>query len=473
MRYCGFSEGWHDAGLAFINEQGEIIGAYHAERYTKFKNEQFIPSELSQMVQPGDHLTFYEDPEVRRNSQLSKKGIKYHDMIVNNDLSLKYDNYIEHHVSHAAGAFFTRPWESKDDTVILTIDGVGEEESTVIYDHNFNKLFRRTRFKSIGILYTFVTKQLGLRPMEDEYVVMGLSAYGDPKCGEELYKLFNALPDIQDINADRNIKDRIRNIKKRYSDRTLAASIQFMAEKAILDLAQEARKYGSKLCYSGGVAQNIIANSKIKEMFDEVWIPPACTDAGSALGAAAFSYCKQTGKDRVKWKTPFLGYNIQGEINPIEVVDHILEHKVCGVANGRAEFGPRALGNRSLLGDVRYDVKDTVNEIKQRQRYRPFAPAILAEFADKYFQGPMNEYMQYQASALHDFNSVTHVDGTARVQLVDKDHPSILRKILEEYYDRTGVPTLLNTSLNIRGQPIVNDEDDARRFSQRYFVKVF
>ena len=145
--------------------------------------------------------------------------------------------------------------------------------------------------------------------------------------------------------------------------------------------------------------------------------------------------------------------------------------KVCGVANGRAEYGPRALGNRSLLGDPRYDIKDTVNEIKRRQKFRPFAPAILEEYADEYFEGPMNEYMQFVAKAKHDYSSVTHVDGTARVQVVKKDCESVIRQILEEWYDQTGCPMLLNTSLNIKGQPMVNTWEDAEKFRWTYDVK--
>ena len=150
-----------------------------------------------------------------------------------------------------------------------------------------------------------------------------------------------------------------------------------------------------------------------------------------------------------------------------------MENKVCGIANGRAEFGPRALGNRSLLGDPRYDIKDTVNDIKKRQKFRPFAPAILEEYADEYFEGPMNEYMQFVAKAKHDYISVTHVDGTARVQVVKKDCGSVIRSILEEWYDETGCPMLLNTSLNIKGMPIVDTWDDAMEFSKLYNVQVF
>ena len=169
----------------------------------------------------------------------------------------------------------------------------------------------------------------------------------------------------------------------------------------------------------------------------------------------------------------FLGHNIERNINPRFVVENLIKRKVVGVANGKAEFGPRALGNRSLLGDVRYDIKDTVNHIKRRQKFRPFAPAILEEFYDEYFEGYGNEYMQFVVKAKHDFASVTHVDGTARVQIVRKDCTSALRPILEEYYDKTGIPMLLNTSLNIKGEPMVNTVEDADRFQTNYGVRVF
>ena len=154
-------------------------------------------------------------------------------------------------------------------------------------------------------------------------------------------------------------------------------------------------------------------------------------------------------------------------------IKELLKNKICGIAHGRAEFGPRALGNRSLLGDPRYDIKDTVNTIKKRQKFRPFAPAILEEYAKEYFRGPMNRYMQFVAKAKHDYKSVTHVDKTARVQLVEKDNVSVLRPILEEWYEKTGVPMLLNTSLNIKGEPMVNDKKDAKNFMEKYNVRVF
>jgi carbamoyltransferase len=313
---------------------------------------------------------------------------------------------------------------------------------------------------------------------------MGLAAYGEPRYLDKFANLYNDLEEINERNwsirqkSTAKVRKEIKKIFKETpkgpnKQADIASSLQKFTEIKILEYAKEARQYGSKLVYSGGVAQNVVANSLIRPLFDDMWIPTAPNDAGSSLGAAAYMYGKETGLDRINWKDSYLGYDIKREINPREVVDHLLTHTYCGIANGRAEFGPRALGNRSLIADVRYDVKDTVNRIKRRQEYRPFAPAILEEFADQYFEGPMSEYMKYTAKALHDYKSVIHVDGTSRVQIVKKDCKSIIRPVLEEYYERTGVPMLLNTSLNIRGMPMVNDEKDAEEWEREYKVKVF
>lgn len=280
---------------------------------------------------------------------------------------------------------------------------------------------------------------------------MGMAAFGEPRHDLEplLYQnnhmgVGNILPTVKRVD--------------------LAASVQALYEEKFLELVDMCPK--KNLILMGGCALNCVANSKIKDK--NIWIMPSPGDSGSSLGAAALVY-----KKKVKWKHPYLGYNINRDINPKDVVKELLKNKVCGVANGRAEFGPRALGNRSLLGDPRYDIKDTVNKIKQREMFRPFAPAILEEYADDYFDGPMNRYMQFVANAKHDYNSVTHVDGTARVQLVEKDNVSILRPILEEWYEQTGCPMLLNTSLNIKGQPMVNTWEDAKEFERKYNVPVF
>jgi len=498
MRYVGYSEFYHDSGLAIISENGEVEFATHGERYSKKKNDSNIPDELWDMVNNDDHVSFYEDHVIKfdiRGGDASGRH-KIHkseafELFPYPEASV-YDAHHLHHESHCASAFYTRPWDDKADTVLVSIDGVGELQTAVIMDSDFNLIKEWHYPKSVGLVYTLTTKFLGLRPLEDEYVVMGLSAYHDTS--EEslaitnwLIRWYNELEDIAPevalgievggANSKREA-DRLRwrlEFKNRIlavEDKVAARAVQDFADYAIMKIMTEASKYGKKLCYSGGCAQNVVINSRLFELFDEVHIACSPTDAGSGLGTAARSWAKATGKDKLIW-SPYCGYDIERQVDPSEIVDHLLSHKVCGIANGKAEFGPRALGNRSLIADVRYDVQDTVNGIKRRQKYRPFAPAILEEYAEEYFSGPMNDHMQFTSTALHDYAPVTHVDGTARVQIVKKDCESIFRKVIEEYHDRTGVPMLLNTSLNIRGRPMVNDEHDAEMWEQKYDVRVF
>jgi carbamoyltransferase len=474
MRYCGISEHFHDAGIAFITEHGNIEFAAHAERYSKVKLDDELHDDLWNMIYDNDYTVFYEDLTDRKfKKNLYFTGWDQRNIIPN---SFDYDQSVNHHISHAANAFYTRPWESKEDTVILTMDGQGQLQTVGVYDHNFNILDKEMTPKSVGLFYSHITRILGLKPMQDEYIVMGLSSYGEPVLYNDFMEIFNELEYATYKTYPLKIRAAAGLLKHKsggHRPEDIAASMQKVTEEIILKWGKIAKKYGNKLCYAGGVAENIVANTKLRELFDDMWIPPAPGDAGSALGAAAYVYGKHTDRDRINWKDAYLGYDIKREVNPKEVVNHLLEYTYCGIANGPAEFGPRALGNRSLIADVRFDVKDTVNEIKRRQKYRPFAPAILEEFADQYFEGTMSEYMKYTSKALHDYKSVIHVDGTSRVQIVKKDCRSIIRPILEEYYERTGVPMLLNTSLNIRGMPMVNDEKDAEMWEKEYKVKVF
>ena len=505
MRYVGYSEFYHDAGFAIINEDGTVEFATHGERYSKKKNDPHIPEELWDMVRDDDHVSFYEDQSLKFDMR-GGEGVTgsldhlkdrpdtaeetFSRLIIPN--AQHFDANHLHHESHCASAFYTRPWDSSEDTVLVSIDGVGELQTACIMDHKFNLIKEWHYPKSVGLVYTLTTHFLGLRPLEDEYVVMGLSAYHET-CAKSsaitdwLIRWYENLSDIapevslgiavggadSKREADRKrfraeFKRRILSVE----DKVAARATQDFAEYAIMSIMREASKYGNKLCYSGGCAQNVVINSRLFELFDEVHIAVSPTDAGSGLGTAARSWAKATGKDKLIW-SPYAGHDIKRDVDPSAIVDHLLEHRYCGIASGRAEFGPRALGNRSLIADVRYDVQDTVNTIKRRQKYRPFAPAILEEYAEEYFDGPMNEHMQFTSWAKHDYAPVTHVDGTARVQIVKKDCESIFRKVIEEYHDRTGVPMLLNTSLNIRGRPMVNDELDAQLWEQKYDVKVF
>ena len=527
MRYVGFSSQFHDAGLSIIEEDGSVSFAAHAERYTKVKNDPRLPYQLMELIKDDDVVSFYEDIETRSKLHNIRKEVFPTQMksmsqgvtragnygYVPEEIEGTYDVSHMHHESHVAQSLYTCPWKTNDDIVMVSIDGAGEEQTSVIYDVNFNVIDDVHDPQSIGKIYGHVTRTLGYRPLEHEYIVMGLSSYAEPdkklvQFFTDYYESFSqytreeflrlkytlnqkAIEEVQSgeirganlsnvyyrfptMIADFEFKfiERLWKISWEYDAKVIAASVQEFTENKILEIMRTARKHGSKLVYSGGCAQNIIVNSKIRDMFDDVHIAIAPSDAGSSLGCAAKTWAEETGGKRLKW-SPYLGYDIKNKINPKEVVDYLMKNKVCGVANGRAEFGPRALGNRSLLGDVRYDIKDTVNKIKKRELFRPFAPAILEEYADEYFDGHKNEYMQYTCNAKHDYKSVIHIDGTSRCQVVKKDCQSVLRQILEEYYERTGVPMLLNTSLNIKGQPILNNEQDVKEWQSKYKVRIF
>jgi carbamoyltransferase len=438
MVNLGISEGFHDAGVTVLDGQ-EIKYASHSERYSRKKGDKWIHPK--QMKIGYHNIAYYEKPFWKNTRRFyANQSLQWP--------RRKYDYYFKHHQSHAAAGYFTAPFHNCN---IIVVDAIGEWDTVSIWD-NMKKIKSFKYPYSLGLLYSAITHRLGLKPNEDEYITMGMAAYGEPK-----YDLEYLL--------QKNNHWGVGNLLPNARDEDLAASIQNLYESKLLELLKYTTK--NNLILMGGCALNCVANSKIPDRYN-IWIMPSPGDAGSSLGAAAL-----INKVRLNWKHPYLGHNIDRTINPKEVVRHLLEHKYCGIANGRAEFGPRALGNRSLIADPRYPIKDTINQIKRRQKYRPFAPMILEEHFDKYFKGRKNRYMQFVSKALHDYKSVTHVDGTARVQVVERSNPSVARLILEEWYEKTGCPMLLNTSLNIKGQPIVNTWDDAIDFQKEYNVKVF
>tara|TARA_R100001377_G_scaffold40657_1_gene22748 strand:- start:1192 stop:2529 length:1338 start_codon:yes stop_codon:yes gene_type:complete len=445
MNILGLSEGFHDAGMCLLKDN-KIVFASHAERHSKIKNDKWLHHSqfpVSKKYEPSV-IAFYEKP-FRKNLRRLYAGQSWQKP------SRKCDYYFSHHESHAAAGYYTSPF---DECNILVIDAIGEWDTISIWNAKNNKMKKIRSWKypySLGLLYSAITQRIGLKPNEDEYITMGMAAFGEP-----IYNLEGQLWK----NTHKGVGDLLPNSRPE----DLAASVQDLYERELFKLVKMCPH--ENLVIMGGCALNCVANSKIKGK--NIWIMPASGDAGSALGAAAL-----VRKQKLEWKSPYLGTPILGGVEVKKVVAELQTKKIVGVANGRAEFGPRALGNRSLLGDPRHDIKDTVNDIKQRQKFRPFAPAILEEYADEYFDGPMNEYMQFVAKAKHDYSSVTHVDGTARVQVVKKDCSSIIRQILEEWYDSTGCPMLLNTSLNIKGRPMVNTLDDAKDFEEKYRVQVF
>jgi len=435
MIVMGISEGYHDAGVTVLNDT-EIIHASHSERYSRIKNDKWVSPE--QLVK-SDKVAYYEVPTLKNERRvLAGQNIL--------ECKTEFNVCYPHHMTHAAAGYYTAPF---DDCNIIVVDAIGEFDTVTIWD-NMTKIKSWQYPYSLGLLYSAVTKRIGYTPNCDEYITMAMAAHGEPIHNMEWLLEENNHKGIDSLFPSACSKD-------------LAASVQQLYENKLLELVDLCPK--KDIILMGGCALNCVANSKIKGK--NIWIMPSPGDAGSSLGAAALVQ-----KKKLKWTDPYLGYNIDREVNPREVVDQLLKAPT-GVANGRAEFGPRALGNRSLLADPRKDVKEVVNTIKQREQFRPFAPAILEEYSEEYFSGPMNKYMQFVAKAKHDYDSVTHIDGTARVQIVEKENKSILRPILEEWYERTGCPMLLNTSLNIKGQPIVNNEQDADAFSKQYGVKVF
>ena len=443
MIVMGLSEGFHDAGLCLLQDN-QILSATHAERHSQIKNDKWLHH--SQLPHSKLHLTsaFYEKP-FRKNIRRLLAGQRWQKQ------SKKYDHYFSHHESHAAAGYYTSPF---DECNILVVDAIGEWDTISIWEAKNNKMKKVKSWKypySLGLLYSAITQRIGLKPNEDEYITMGMAAFGEP---------------IYDLNPLLSLNNHcgVGEIWKDAKHEDLAASVQALYERELLKLVDKCPH--QNLVLMGGCALNCVANSKIQGK--NIWIMPSPGDAGSSLGAAALVH-----KVKLNWQGPYLGTDIARPVYVDGVIQELLKNKVCGVANGKAEFGPRALGNRSLLGDPRYDIKDTVNTVKQRQKFRPFAPAILEEYATEYFDGPMNEYMQFVAKAKHDYKSVTHVDGTARVQVVKKECKSVIRPILEEWYEQTKCPMLLNTSLNIKGKPMVNTWEDATNFMKETNVRVF
>jgi carbamoyltransferase len=311
--------------------------------------------------------------------------------------------------------------------------------------------------------------------LDEEYITMGMAAWGRTR----YHQLINdaLIQDEQEIEFKHNLHMGVdADFMSGISNEDIAATAQSLAERLIYNVMRRARNFGwsTNLVYMGGVALNCLANRNLGEYFENIWIMPCPGDAGSSLGAAALAH-----GGRINWRDAFLGYDIAGDYPVNGVVKHLVDHGICGVASGRAEFGPRALGNRSLLADPRGpDIKDRVNEIKRRQQFRPFAPVILEEYADRYFDMPSgwsdSRYMQIvgRCRVPDLFPAVIHVDGSSRIQTVPRDGSGI-RQLLEAWYAATGCPLLLNTSLNIRGEPMVNTRADADRFELRYGVKVY
>ena len=569
----GISAFYHDSAAALV-KNGEITAAAQEERFTRKKHDEVFPTqavayclkEAGLKAESLDYVAFYEKPLLKfdrlietylayapRGFRSFSKAIPqwlktklHHPREIRKALKKEYKGsilFIEHHMSHAASAFFPSPFE---EAAILTLDGVGEWDTTSIAvgEGNSIKMLKTISFPhSVGLLYSAFTYFTGFRVNSGEYKLMGLAPYGQPRFVNLI------LEKLVDLKADGSFAlnmafftypyaltmtgsafEQLFGIKRRQPDEQLeqvhmdlAASIQIVTEKLVRGLAVHAREITGKkkLCLAGGVALNCVANGEILrgKIFDDVWIQPAAGDAGGALGAALFTHYQLLGNERKVQPRDSMQGSLLGprwtneaiedaiiaeeavhkrldiESSLLEnIVGHLSEGKVVGWFSGRMEFGPRALGSRSILGDPRSsDMQSRMNlKIKFRESFRPFAPSVLEEDTSDYFEAiDSSPYMLLVApvedSIRNDLSkeeqtlmidpdlrkrvnvkrstipAITHVDYSARVQTVTEERHGRYYRLIKAFKERTGCSVLVNTSFNVRGEPIVNTPKDALR----------
>lgn len=468
MIILGINETSHDASVSLI-EDGNILFAGHAERYSKQKNDWYVnQSLLEDALSYGspDAIAYYEKPLLKASRLFLKGGLG--DWRPKYKFGIKPTYKFKHHYSHAAAGYYTSKF---DDAVIVVLDAIGEYNTSTIWvgeGSNMRQVYKKNYPFSFGLFYSAFTQLLGLVPNQEEYIMMGMAAYGDPN--RYFNKVNSYFPSInkQAYNFHKGIIDWGEHIGHQ-EQFDIAAAVQKVYEIRLLEFMRYAQYKTGKynLVFMGGCALNCSANTKLWNIFSDIWIMPNPGDAGSSLGAAAALYGKH-----INWQTPYLGYDLGGRYPVNQIITSLIKDKIAAVATGRAEYGPRALGNRSILADPRdSNIKDEVNKIKKREKFRPFAPVVLEEKASEWFDMSFpSPYMQYAVKCKKPdlIPSVVHVDGTSRVQTVNKDQHPGLYEVLSNWYALTGVPVLLNTSLNIKGQPLLNDYKDIKQWQHTY-----
>lgn len=567
----GISAFYHDSAAAIIVD-GKIIAAAQEERFTRKKHDASYPKnainyalkESGLKLNEVDHVVFYEKPFLKFERLLetyigfSPSGFKSFSMSMplwlseklfqkkmlfdalkeqdNNFNDIKKINFSEHHLSHAASAFFSSPYE---EAIILTLDGVGEWATTTVSLGKNNKIniLKEIHFPhSLGLLYSAFTYFLGFKVNSGEYKVMGLAPYGEPRFKDIiLEKLIDVKEDgsfrlnmdyfnyATGLTMTNNKFAKLFNMKRREPENELsqihmdiAASIQAVTEEIVLKITRFLFKEFKlpNLCMAGGVALNCVANGKIlKEgLFKNIWIQPASGDAGGALGAAQAFYYQELDNKRKILRTDLMSGSYLGPQFTDDQVENELkscganykkltsdqiikdtakalsEEKAVGWFQGRMEFGPRSLGNRSIIADSRSEkMQKNLNlKVKYRESFRPFAPAVLFEKVSEWFEiNSESPYMLLVANVkkskqiqmtneqknlfgIDKLNvkrssipSVTHVDYSARIQTVHKETNPMFYKLIEEFDKITKYPVLVNTSFNVRGEPIVCSATDA------------
>jgi carbamoyltransferase len=399
--------------------------------------------------------------------------------------------FVPHHVAHAASAYLASPWR---DCSVMVLDGRGERTSFLagqVRAVALEVLRTQQLPHSLGLMYEEVTEHLGFRRSSDEYKVMALASYGEPAFIDELRTAARANSDggfvTEPIDWSTLAKRRTADgpLEKEHKD--LAASVQIRLQEVLVELAAWLHEQtgDQALTLAGGVALNCVANSDIFRCgpFDEMWIQPAAGDAGTALGAAL--YLSQEAGDHVEpMTTAALGREWSDDEletwlreakltyeKPVDIAEAVAEvlaaDGVVAWFQGRSEYGPRALGHRSLLADPsRAENLERLNAVKGREQFRPVAPMVLAERAGEIFEGPLpSPFMLFTHDVKKHWRdripAVVHVDGSARVQTVDRSTEPLVARMLEAFERRTGIPVVVNTSLNTAGRPMVDDPRDA------------
>ena len=475
MLILGINETTHDASVSLIKD-GEILFAGHAERYSKQKNDWYTNRELiKDALSYGypEQIAYYEKPLLKKLRVKTKGGFGGgKPWFEGTDLDDLPRTNFGHHYSHACAGYYTSPFK---DAVIVVLDAIGEFNTSTIWVGECDKIklkYKKNYPVSFGLFYSAFTQLIGLMPNQEEYIMMGMAAYGNPERYAAKVSEYFIRHDMQKYNYHRGIIDWDEPITEQ-DKFDIAAAVQYVYELRLAEFMRMAYTLTGKknLVFMGGCALNSSANTLLWNIFKDIWIMPNPGDAGSSLGAAAALYGKH-----IDWKNPYLGHDLGGEYPVNQIITGLIRDKIVAVASGKAEYGPRALGNRSILADPRDpDIKDKVNLIKKRELFRPFAPVVLEEHAHKWFDMHFTSpYMQYTVKCLQPerIPSVVHADGTSRVQTVNKEQHAGLYEVLSNWYAMTGVPILLNTSLNIKGQPLLNDKTDIIEWEATYNHKI-
>ncbi len=445
----GTTFGSHDGALAVFQDD-VLVFASDAERWSRKKNDPVIPDNLIKYAEDNwgepDEVYFYEDYTLKNERR--KFAGQFPQTI-----QFKYHiRYCDHHLSHARYGYWTSPFV---DCTVLVVDAIGEWDTLTqwkVFDGEFIKQKSWTYPKSIGLFYSAMTQAAGWKPNEEEYILMGASAVKKHKI--ENYNIVKEM-----WNNDVNFHTGININFDKFEIASIAQEIYEEEFKKIIDEIED-----DNLVFVGGCALNVSAN-RFLTMFN-TFIPCNPGDGGSAIGCVI---------DKKIPANAYLGYEIPGEYPVTEIIQELKQNHMVGVAKGRAEFGPRALGNRSFFADPSLlDIKDRVNKVKGREEFRPFAPMILKEDVNEYFDvgipSPfMNTIRKAKEETIEKYPGIVHLDGTSRLQeITEEPHRTLLR----EWKKETGCSMLLNTSLNVKGEPIINNVTEAKHFETKTGVKV-